>query len=116
MFDGELEVERGLVIGGPHQLQLAVAIQRLDGGVEALDRLAALEYVGAQWVLDGRIVGIQVGDLRRGAGGEQVAVALDDGENVFAGYGHTPGRYLPNAASNCWVPVTGRSQTVPRHT
>ena len=105
--------------GHPHGDEFGFAGQTFDVLVEAVDGLSADMDLAADRILDGGVVGEQVGDLLSGTATDEFQVAVDDGFDVFgSGCGHENRRYTrtPRASASSASPVTGRSHTRPRQT
>jgi hypothetical protein len=84
-----------------------------------MDRLPADVNLRADRILDGRVVGVRLGDVIPGALGDQADLAVDGLGDVFRAR-HATRRYradlIARAAARASALVTGRSQTRPRHT
>ncbi len=82
-----------------------------------MDRLPADVDLAADRILDRGVVSVELDHVVGAALGHQADVSIDDVGDVF-GSRHVGPRYRdgPSATASSGAVVTGRSQTLPRHT
>jgi 8-oxo-dGDP phosphatase len=85
--------KRRLAAGDPQFGELGLFLGVLEPRVELADRVVAAPEVRSDRILDGCVRGVQGHNLVRGAGGDELEIAIDGLCNGFLGR-HAFGRYI----------------------